>query len=421
MSDQVEHEWPVGSPAWHEQQTATLEAIAEIPPIFEDLEPAEEDLVEEEEVLTEDPGAEAASTSGAERNYTWVEGDQLPLVAKRLGVSRKELLDHNGISDPEDIKPGDSLHLPFARELPKDRTISIEMLPEPLPMHVAKEGGCKKWSFGNMKKWEDATSAGFYPQYTNLTVLAVAHVPIDEDEIEAAYYMDALALGDYVETGRAAWMIGYMWPDLAEGHVEKIIKTPAPVAETAIAQQEAKDLAKKSMKVAAADPQVHDLYGFDRTFVERRLADTLHDGNSMKFVETYQSLQPVGCIASFPDGVGLVDEATGKRYIWIHDFATKRPDRKLTHLQDVIVAGTFEYDGILYGRPLQAAKNFNWYGVPMDMLLSHDELYNVKPDVQSRAATGTLTWSERNIWVPLSKLVNHPFLVRRRQLKNKNK
>lgn len=416
MNDSTKTEWPVGSPAWQEQQTATLEAIAEIPPIFEDtLEPSDDGIEEE----LEDPGAEVAKVDPG-RNYVWVEGDQLSLVAQRVGVPRDELLEHNNIASAADIKPGDVLHLPYARPLPKDREISIEMLPEPLAMHVAREGGCKKWSFGNMRRWDDADSTGFFPQYTNLTVVAVAHVPLDEDEVEAAYYMDALSLGDYVETGWPAWMIGYMWRDLAEGHVEKLIKKPLPVVENKLREAKAKEAAKKSMDIAAANPEVHGLVGFDRTFVEKRMADTLRDGNAMKFIDTYQSLiPPAAVVANFPPGAGLLNQETGHRYIMIHDFGTKRPDRRLRDDWEGEIVGTFEYDGLLYGRPAAAAKNMIWYGIPMDMLQSHDELYNDKSDVQTRAATGTLSWSERNFWIPLAKLKAD--LMRHRQQKNKNK
>lgn len=383
--------------------------IANIGTVFEEEGPAAPSI----------PTLVSVSKPGS--TYIWVDGDQMALVAERLGFDRQELMEHNGIVNADMIKPGDILHLPIARVVKKEMPIVVHVLDEPLPMHVAKEGGCKKWSFGNMQSWEDAHSTGFFPQYTNIEIVAVARVTLEDKNgtVETAgYYLDAIALGDYVSTGRLAWSIGFIHRDLAEGHIDKVAMLEAAARD---ADRKLKDriLAqkRKTLHVTAAKSY---LTGFDKTFVEKRLDDAIRDKSMMKFVETYQLLNPaVPCTAFLEEGVGEVD-AQGRRFVWVHDFATKRPDRKLVHDTDITIAGTFTYDGVLYGRPVMAAQNYVWYGIDMNLLESQAETYNDKVDAQTRKHTDSLTWSERYFWIPISE-----FKERRRfqryQQKHKNK
>lgn len=377
-------------------------------------------VFEEQQPVPAAPAPAAKSPPKPGSTYIWVKGDQMALVAGRLGFSRQELLEHNGIINADMIKPGDVLHLPIARPVKVDRPISIEVLGEPLPMHVAKDGGCKKWSFGNMESWEDAHSTGFFPQYTNLEIVAIAKVMVlekDGSETEAGYYLDSIALGDYLQSGRLAWAIGFMWPDLAEGHIDKVAMLEAAARD---ADRKLKDRILAQKKAIHVTTAQNYLSGFDKEFVEKRVDDAIRDKSMMKFVETYQALKPIApCIATIPEGSGEVD-AQGRRFVWVHDFATKRPDRKLIHDTHITIVGTFTYDGVLYGRPIMAAQNYNWYGIDMTLLDSQAELYNDKVDAQTRKHTDSLTWSERHIWVPLAELKNRRRFQRYQQ-KHKNK
>lgn len=416
MDDQPETEWPIGSPAWQAHQEQLLQ---EMPSIFEDPEPAEE----------AQPEPPPDPTAGLKPGtfYQWLKDDNWTSVTRKLKFTMKELVDHNGIEDAGAMHPGDILHLPIAQEVKPDLRPTFEVLPEPVPMHVNKPGGIKKWSFGNMKKWEDATAAGFFPGNTNLTIVAIAHVPLDEADkdgkpVEAAYYMDSNALGDYATTGRIRWTVGYMWSDLDEGHVDAFEpRKPKPVAEAKLREQKAKVVAKKSVDIASASPQEHYMEGFSRSFVEMRLADTLKFGSSHHFIDTLQPQRPsIPCTVILPAEAGEVDPETKRRFVWVHDFATQRRDRRLFHNQEVDIAATFEYDGVLYGRPERSAKAGEWFGIDMALLQADKDLYNTKLDAATRQAEGgTLTWSERFVWVPLAKVASHPALERRRKRKTK--
>lgn len=372
-----------------------LAEIDKIDNVFEDSDPRE---------VTPPPVSKKPSKPGT--YYKWMKGDQLPIVAKRLGYGFQELLDHNGLDSADQIKVGDELHLPIPIEVKEQRSIVIDLLPEELPMHVVTLGGCKKWAFGNMQKWADAKSSGFFPQNTNLKIVATALVPIIDDngeETEAGYYLDSHALGDYTETKKIRWAVGYMWSDLSEGHIDPVPKRkPAPLAEQRLKDQKAKEIAKKVAEKAAAKPAYLD--GFDQAFIEKRLAEIIRDGKDY-FKLSRQVLEyPIPCTAHLPEGREDGTDERG-RYVIIHDIDTRRPDRKLYHNQEVEIGQTFEYDDVLMGRPTKACETGNWFGIDMTLLQADKDLYNDKQDAaQTRAAEGrSLTWSERWLWVPLAK------------------
>lgn len=336
--------------------------------------------------------------------YTWQDGDKIWDVARMMNVDLNFFMEFNGIENPNELEPGIVVHFPVASG-PKTKSIRYEVLPEAMPMHVNKPGGCKKWTFGNMKTWDDAESSGFYPEHSNLFIVAIAHVPIedkDNPDAEAAYYMDGLALGDYKETGRVRWNVGYMWIDLAKGHIDRHARAP-DVAEQAIKKQQAE------LSFEIVPPANHDEDGFDKNFVEQTLKE---DPN--KFKQSYQVLDsPELCIAIFPKGVGELDEATGKLYIWIKDYETLRPDRRLFDHYEIYVGGTFEFDGRLFARPAvmqddELVVTPFWFGIPLEVLQSQAEyfMYNKKVNAGIRAEYGnTLTLSEKYLWVPMAKFM----------------
>jgi hypothetical protein len=351
--------------------------------------------------------------------YFWVEHDNIWDVARRLGFGAHELMEHNDIADPKDIQPGDGLHLPIAKPTKIERPITYEVLPEPLPFHVSKKGGCKKWAFGNGNHWEDFKSSGFFPEHTNVTIVAIAHVPVEEKdgkEVEAAYYMDTNALGDYAESDRVRYTIGYMWSDLNEGHVEKpVAPPPPPVAQVAIIDQNANQATKDAAKVIDVKAPDQKKLDIDQQIAEEAAAHPERYPNFWK--TTYQALRPpVPCITILPKPL---------EFIWVEDQDGRRPQRKLMQHQEITISGTFEKDDVTYGRPAKSAENFNWYGIPMDMLQSQEDLYNSELDAPTRAANGgRLSWTERLVTVPLSKLVHHPrfrHLQRQENKKTNNK
>lgn len=168
-----------------------------------------------------------ADPAKAERVYEWVKYDNIWEVAHRLGLDAKQLMEHNGIDSPENLQPGDKLHLYADRKLSKDPVVRYELLPAPLPMHVSVVSGTHKFLFGNIKRWEDLSHTGPLVKFnTNVDIVAIAHVPIGTEV--ATYFMEASALGDYAATGRVEVPRGFNHTHLTTGHIDTT-KAPAPV------------------------------------------------------------------------------------------------------------------------------------------------------------------------------------------------
>lgn len=382
---------------WLEKQKALEEAEAAVQDTAADIDAEERDPVGDEHIKT-----------ALESLYTWVKYDNIYSVARRLGFTVEELLEHNDIDDPASIKPGDRLHLPIPRDLSKQENFSVEVLDDPVQMHVTHEGGCKKWGFSGMRKWSDAVSAGFFPEHANITILAIAHVPIEEDDgskAEAAYYLDSVSIGDYKISGMLRWATGFIWQDLAPG--KYVLPEPAPVAQVALERQAAIEADLEEKRLAAAQEEARD------TLVEKKLDDMQENGVMPNdFKATLQPLDPpILCVIDIPPHIGEFDSNVNERYIRVHDFEGNRPFKRLFHGQEIQVSSFFQFDGATYGRPAAAAKNSLWYGIPAEVLLRDDDLYNINIDAESRAALGgRLTWAERYIWVPLAKTMNrHTF------------
>ena len=151
-----------------------------------------------------------------------VHGETVFSIATAHKLSPTALMDHNEIKDPKLVTVGSWLYIP--RRLVKERQpIEYRLLededgkPTPRPMHVSREGGTTKLTFGNVKKWSDLKpDPKQYHEGQNVDIYAIAKVPV-EDEV-AAYYMDKHDLGKYKETGRVAYTRGFNWQHLLDGH-----------------------------------------------------------------------------------------------------------------------------------------------------------------------------------------------------------
>jgi hypothetical protein len=320
------------------------------------------------------PDPEVHGVWEPERTYVWVQHDNIWEVARRLnlGVTGQELLEHNGYEDDSEIKPGAELHLPYPRKLREERAIRYEVLPEPMTMHVNTKAGARKWSFGNIKKWSDFSGTGYYPLGASITVVAIAHVPVGEKD-EAAYYMDAHALGDYKDTDKVSFTIGYAWSELSPGDYEKPPSPPPPVAEQRIAQQQA--------------------------VVEEVPVEPTPGPNTYK--------------ASFKP---LNEERKAELFIvdadvlLVHEMDGRRPSKTFYRKDAFYIVGTFEKDGVLYGRPGkdmdQTVASSYWWGVPMDSVMLEDELFNYRVDFPTRKATGRLSQREK-VWDVINRTKGH--------------
>lgn len=296
-------------------------------------------------------------------------------IARKLniqGITANDLIDHNDIETPVKIPAGTLLHLPIIPQKAAEATKSVEfeILETPLLMHVTKDGGTTKFSFGNVKKWKDIKPTGpTYPVNTNLKIVAIAHVPIDEDKSEAAYYMDSVSLGQYAVNQRVAYTTGFNHTHLAEGHVEKPKVAPTP--------------ALKAVKQVTAEVIARDL-------------ETIEPGPVIP--DWKQSKRPIS--------------NTGKQYtytaiedILVQEMDGRRQPRPLERGRGVKLAYLFEKDGITYGLPASHSLNGFWYGIPMDkLMLKSDAVYTVSRVPINQKST-KLSLEERAV-VVLSKVLS---------------
>jgi hypothetical protein len=310
-------------------------------------------------------------------------------IASKLGIEPKTLFDHNNIQqkDAGKIAAGTILHLPYKSKTVIKRKVEIELLERPKKMHIVKEGGTKKLAYGNARSLKDvATTGPLYPQNKNVMIVAIARVPLQDEgqDVTAAYLMESLALGDYAQSGRVAWDIGFNHSHLEEGHVEET--KPAPRPEVQAQLQEA------AVAKDAADKR----------------ADLLAEAESNPNIwrTTYRA---------FEDGPRPYVTDTDM-IITNHENGRQRTVPRLKGLE---ITGTFEKPDeegniVLYGRPTRGENSFHWYGVPMDLLTHEDDLYSTaKPNLPERVIQkGRLSFTERFISVPLSKQLNHPLIKR---------
>lgn len=336
--------------------------------------------------LTDEPEKPAAKSGHL---YRLLKGENIWSVARKFRTSAQDLIEHNDLSDPYALGQGDQIHLPVAQQSAPEPLIHYEILDGPRKMHVSKSHGATKWSFGNVRQWKDLKSTGpTFPLDSNVDIVAIAHVPIS-DEV-AAYYMDPLALGNYAETGRPSFTIGFNHSHLGEGYVEKPSRTlsvAGHIPGTTLSEEKLERL-KVVIKNSQDKPQP-GLAELPVTVLDYREPDL----TKPPFTSSY---------VAFDNPTAYTAHET----IWVHDHAGKRPDRQLLANQEVIVSGTFIKEDVLYGRPLGAAKNFLWFGVPMDNLISNAELYNGDIALAEKVAlrNGVLSPSERGV-VALSKIL----------------
>lgn len=409
---------------WLEREQM-LEETAAFGVLPDELPPEPEEEVKEETISQ----FKAAEFKGGDA-YKWKKGDSIYDIARRMNVDVEKLKTFNEIESLDELEPGIVIYKPVSKTVPQ-REIRYEFLAAPVDYHINKQNGAKKWRFGGAPcTWEEITSTGFYPFNTNVRIVAVAYVPIDDVEdpkLEAAYFMDSIAVGEYHSTGRITYTVGFMHSDLDEGLAVKVVPEPPAVPEPApiiaadpkaIAVVDEQKKPVKTMDMVTKPKKREDFFGVEKQFVEQRRDDMLA-GEGFTFMESYRRLEhPELVTAILPEVIEQPDGGTdkdGRRFVWIHDYASNRPDRKLhNHWEGEIVA-TFEYKGVLYGRPARSVENGVWFGIPMDYLESQDRLYNADVDTETKVRTGKgLSGFEKRFWVPISK-----WALSRKNKKNK--
>jgi hypothetical protein len=317
--------------------------------------------------------------------YTWKEGDNIWDVAREMGETVDRLLAYNEITNPADLTAGSPLCKPVADAPVEIRHTDYEVFPAPIPMHVSKEGGCKKYAFGNAKVWGDIVTAGpRYAEDTNVNVAGVASVPlIDENgqDVTAKFLMDRLALGLYAETGRVAWDIGFNHTHLTDGHVERQAPKPRVDIHRKVT---AVPLGKQVMDVAAT---------VDNHSIDYPKADLMAYKTSLRPIYADRRVVTYFCNAALN----------------ARDHDGMRPDHPLVPNEAIRAQYEFDHDGILYVRPTSTKY---WFGVPKDLLTEEDDIMSYEDvTLSDRVALHmALTPMERYVVVPVSRLLNNKWL-----------
>lgn len=275
-------------------------------------------------------------------------------VARKYYTTAERLIADNDIDDPRNLPAGTVILLPRTNK--EISRVEYEVLEPTRQMHVSRPGGAKKWSFGNARNWIDIIETGpTHPLNENVEVVAIARVPLGKET--AAYFMDAVSLGDYKNTGNVAWATGFSWQHLSDGYVQRSVAV------------------KPKRPLSAPKPAP---VSYKSTF------EPLNDQRV-----------PVQFIA--------------KTSVMVKEHDGRRPDRALYEGQGVRIFGTFVKDGDIYGRTPGSVDSGLWYGVPMDILRNEDEIFK-KPeleDIPTKVAMGRrLSLSERGL-VVFAKAVNN--------------
>lgn len=314
---------------------------------------AQEMILEEE--IVEPP----APPAGDGRMYTLLEGETIWSVARRFGYTGNELAEHNDIDkqDMFSVHEGSTLHLPKPREIFIEPRVTYEVFDEPRVMHVKGPEGTTKWSFSHVRSWNEIRPTGpVYRQNSIVTIVALAKVPV-EGQV-AAYYMDKVSLGKYVQTGRPAYTTGFKWRDLKAG---------LPDVSVPPSEKPVQDPPKEEPK--PAEPN--------------------------KYKTSY---------IAFEDGA--IRHVFTRRVV-ISDLDGRRLPKERYAGDTVDIAGTFKKEGRLYGRPYGCIASGLWYGVPMDAIVEQeydDDIYATTEQVPAKRLAfrdGRLTLEERMIVVPI--------------------
>jgi hypothetical protein len=284
---------------------------------------------------------------------------------------------------------GDKIHLPV-RELTEKKVIRYEILADPVPMHVSHPGGTSKYTFGNATKWNDISTAGRkYAENSNHLIVAIAHVQLDDEDTVAAYYMDRIDLGNFSVTGRPQFTTGFNHSHLSEGHVLSTELT-APREEVIEAINEAEAVLQAAQQDANVKPKSMDITL--ETTQPEALETVVTDDYKTTLIPLKEDESPVQFLA--------------EETITIHEMERRRPARPLNKGQSVKISHTFEKDNILYGLPYGTKDTGLWFGIPMDKVISEDELYSWNIPLNQRIAMRSrLSIQERSV-VILSKVLS---------------
>lgn len=339
----------------------------------------------------DDPPPVADNAPKPGTTYRWVTGDTIWEVARRLGFRPLELLEHNGIDDPRTIRRGDVLHLPEARQPDMEPTVQVEVLPAKRLMHVTKQGGTRKWSFGFVRSEHNIAATGpRVREDASVDILAVAHVPLLLEGKSLDFYIDELCFGDYLQTGWLRYTIGYDPADLADGHIEKASKRELP-------PQMSRTVEKLESNLEALEEQ--------RRQQPRLVVDVRRPVSTSAVKETTHPLYEDRHTERFVFLEGLhIPELDGRRQP-VKIAAGDLVDARVGVYMDVDEYG----DPVEYVLPLDHDDTGLFYLIPRSKLMPDAEFYHDGPTAaeaaviqQEQERRRRLTAAQRYYWSPLA-------------------
>lgn len=299
----------------------------------------------------DEPVSDILDDESADTAHFLLPGESIWDFARRVHISAKDLIEQNGIADPYNIAPDFEIYMPLPTKMEDPYRIDYEVLETPVIMHVSKSDGTRKQTFGGVKKLEHIQPTGpRYAENTNITVYAIARVPV-EGEI-ASYYMDARSLGNYVSTGRVAYTTGFNHTHLSAGavefikHVPQAIEAPPIEPEVPVQAEMPAEIPVVAMEVVPAPP------------IEKHI-------NYDAFKSSYHPFSRGSIKYIFTQNT-IIDDLDGRR----------RPSEYAYRYDEIDIAGTLQYQGAWYGRPVTSVEDQNYLCAPMAMLTPYAEVYN---------------------------------------------
>lgn len=316
--------------------------------------------------------------------YTVLKGETIWEIARRLGYDPLQLMEDNGIDNYRQLQPGEAILLPHPRDVPTD-TVTYEIFNEPRKMHVSKQEGTRKFSFGNVKQVTDLFFTGPIAKYEkNLTILGMAHVPIGTDDYK--YYIDLTAYKD----GKLTYAIGYNHTHLADGYVEKSAP-PIPV------------FIEETVEQAFAllgEPQVMPMEFIDIP------VDTEVEFDPEKNKNQFKST-----VAYFKDTNGDPERRHYCAYlpverddIWMYEYSGIRPPRKINKLWEGLCDATFLVGDEVYVRPMFDTEVELWFGIPERYVKLYSEVY-ADVTLPERVAARLPLSRQESAWAEFSRRV----------------
>lgn len=303
-------------------------------------------------------------------------GENIWDVAREINQKVAVLMEYNGIGDPRKVKEGYVINIPPTEYVEK-RTVEYRMFDEPLTMKVIKPGGTQKYAFGNAKKWLDVHPVGRTHAENSVHVIAgEARVFLEdeEDDIEAAYYMERIDMGRYRDTGLVTFMTGFNHSHLAEeSEIVETVNEPLEMIEHPVEPQEVPQPIVKDPAVIPVEEKEPE------SIIETPPPDT--------FRPSVELLEEDGSANTY-----MVNED-----VYVNELSGKRAPKLLKRNQLISLTYRKEIRDLVYGLPGVPFDDFGLvFLVPLNKVTKEDDLFDATLTMAEKRLVGSpLSFDER--------------------------